>query len=72
LNLHDTVGLLWVLVLNNVVFQLRVGHVGWVGRIGEGGFGIFGEELVADFGEKLVGYERRVFVVGDYEAADTF
>ena len=22
--------------------------------------------------EKLVGYERRVFVVGDYEAADTF
>lgn len=63
---------MWVLVFDNVVFQLGVGHVGWFGRVGESGFWVFGEELIADFGEKLMGYERGVFVVGDYEAADAF
>ena len=33
---------------------------------------MFGEELVDDFGEELVGYERGVFLVADYDACDAF
>jgi hypothetical protein len=72
LDLHNTVCLLWVLVLDNVVLQLGVGHVGRIGRVGESRFWVFGEELIADFGEELMGYKGGVFVVGDDEAADAF
>jgi hypothetical protein len=72
LDLHYAVGLLWVLVLDDVVFELGVRHVGRFGRVGESGARVFGEELVANFGEKLVGYEGGVFVVGDHKAAHAF
>ena len=36
----------------------------------EGCAGVFGQELVDDFGKELVGYEGWVVVVGDYDAGD--
>ena len=33
---------------------------------------MFGEKLVDDFGEELMGDEGGVFVVGDYDAGDAF
>jgi len=71
LNLHDTVCLLWVLVFDNVVFQLGVAECVFAGA-GEGGAWVFGEKLVADLGKELMGDQLGVLFVGDYDAADTF
>ena len=61
LNLHNTICLRRVLVLYDVILELGEGE----GRRGvsPGGTWVLCEELVDDFGQKLVGYERRVGVV---------
>ena len=53
LNLHDTIRLLRILVLQYVFLQLRESE-GW-GAVGERGPWVLIEKFVHDFGEKLVG-----------------
>jgi hypothetical protein len=60
LDLHDAVRLLRVLVLGDVLLQLREGQLG---RGGKGGPRILGQELVDDLREQLVRDEGGVFVV---------
>lgn len=69
LDLHDAVGLLRVLVLDNVFLELGVRARGIGG--GEDIARVLVQELVDDFGEELVGNEGGVFVVGDDDAGDT-
>lgn len=68
LNLHDTVGLLRVLVLRNVLIQF--GHDERGRARGPRRARVLGEELVDDFAEDLMGDEGRVLVVRDDDAAD--
>lgn len=70
LNLHDAVGLLGILVLDNVFFELGEG-AGGIGD-GEDVARVLVQELVDDFGEELVGYEGGVFVIGDEDAGNAF
>ena len=70
LNLHDTVRLLRILVLDDVFFQGREIE-GW-GGVCEGGAGVAGEEFVDDFGEELVGNQGWVVGVADDDAGDAF
>lgn len=61
--------MLRVLVLYQVVFEFGKGkRLGL--RAGKGGAGVFAEELVDNFGEKLMGYEGRVVLVADYDTGD--
>ncbi len=72
LNLEDAVGLLGILVLGEVLAQL--GHNDGVG-VGCGrpcGARVLDQELVNDLAEELMGYEGRVLLVGDNDAADAF
>jgi hypothetical protein len=56
-----------------VVFELGERHLRAVlcGG-GVGGFGVFGNELIEDFGEKLMGDKLGVFEIGNYDAANAF
>lgn len=71
LNLHDTIRLLGVLILGQIIFQRGEVELGRVGG-GEGAAGVAGEEFVDDFGEDLVGDEGGVVVVGDDDGGDAF
>ena len=71
LDLHDAVRLLRVLVFDYVFFELREGEGRRVGGC-EGRARVFGEELVDDFREELVGDEGRVVLVADDDAGDAF
>lgn len=65
LDLHDAVGLLGVLVFDNVLFELRQGACVLAQRgIGESCPGMLGEELVDDLGKKLVSHKGRVVAIG--------
>jgi len=70
LNLHDTICLLRVLILFDVFFELGESECG-VG-VCEGGAGVAGEEFIDDFGEELMGDERGVVRVADYNTCDAF
>ncbi len=70
LDLHDAVGLVRVLVLDNVILQLREGERGRA--VGPLRARVGGQELVDDFGEELVRDQGRVGVVADDDAADAF
>lgn len=70
LDLHDRIGLLRVLVLGEVFFEL--GEVEGRGGRGEGGARALGEELVDDFGKELVRDEGGVVGVANNDASDAF
>jgi hypothetical protein len=74
LNLHDAVCLLRVLVFLDVVLELwegkRLGRDVFACDAGVGGTRVFGDELVDDFGEELVGHHLGVFCVGDNHTAN--
>jgi hypothetical protein len=74
LDLHDAVRLLRVLVLLDVVLELwegeRLCRDVVVCDAGVSGARVFGDELVDDFGEKLVGYHLGILGIGDDHAAD--
>ena len=72
LNLHNTVGLLRVLVLHNVFLQLRQGACALAqGRVRPRCAGVLCEELVDDLGKELMGNQRRVIAVGDDHTGHT-
>lgn len=52
LNLHNTIRLLRILVLHDIILQLR--EIQCRVRVREGGAGVRGEEFVDDFREQLV------------------
>ena len=57
LDLHDAVGLAWVLVLDNIFLQLRQGAGILAQRgVGEGSAWVFGKELVHNLAQELVGH----------------
>ncbi len=66
LNLHDAVRLLWILILDDVLFELREGDIGI--RRGEGTPWILGQKLIQDFGEQLMSGQGGVVLVGDDDA----
>ena len=69
LDLHDAVGGVRVLVLDNVLFESRERQLG-VG-VGKGRARVARQELVEDLGQQLVGDEGGVFLVGDDDGGDT-
>lgn len=69
LDLHDAVGLMGVLVLDNVLFERGKRQFG-VG-VGKGRAGVTRQELVDDLGEKLMGDKGGVFLVGDDDSGDS-
>ena len=76
---HDAVRLLRVLVFREVVLQLGHGKRVpllllrvLVRDVGVGGARVFCDEFVAHLGEQLLGDALRVFLIGDYYAADVF
>ena len=71
LYLHDAVRLRRVLVLDNVLLELRKRDALLWG-VCERGARVLREELVDDLGEELVRHEGRVFVVRDDEASHAF
>lgn len=58
-----------VLILDQVVFEFGKGERLRL-RAGKGGARVFAEELVDNFGEKLVGHEGGVVLVADYDTGD--
>lgn len=68
LDLHDAVGGVRVLVLDNVLLELRERQLS-VG-VGKGSARVARQKLVQDLGEQLVGNQGGVFLVGDDDAGD--
>ncbi|MBZ6429854.1 MAG: hypothetical protein LBE64_01795 [Acinetobacter pittii] len=57
LDLHDAVGLAWVLVLDDIFLQLWQGAGILTQRgVGKGSTWVFGKELVHNLAQKLVGH----------------
>ena len=57
LDLHDAIGLAWVLVLDDIFLELRQGACILAQRgVGEGSAWVFGKEFVHDLAQKLVGH----------------
>ena len=72
LDLHQTIRILRVLVLGDVFLEFGEDDRVLGGEGAEGGDGVFGEEVVEDAGEELVGDHAGVFLVADDDAADAF
>ena len=68
LDLHDAVGGVRVLVLDNVLLELGEGQL--CIRVCKGRARVSRQELVEDLGEQLVGDEGGILVVGDDDAGD--
>jgi hypothetical protein len=72
LNLHNAVCLTGVLVLDNVLLQLRQrACVFTEGGVGEGCARVLGEELVHDLGQKLMRHKRGILAISDDDTSDT-
>jgi len=67
LDLQDTIGLLWILILLNIPPQLR--HLDLPRSSSPLGAGVGSQELIDDLGEELVRHELRILVVGDADAS---
>ena len=70
LDLHNAIRRMRVLILDNILLQLRERQL--LVAVLECGFGVPAEELVDDLAEQLVRDEGGVFLVGDDDAGDTF
>lgn len=63
--------MLWILVLGNILLELRKGQSVGASRCPSRAR-ILCEEFVDDLGEKLMGNERGVFMIRDNDAGESF